>query len=358
MSAAGRNRTSWLSQNYDKLILVAILVGLLLSAFLLFMQIGQKRQELTDAPWEKMSVEPKKAEPIAPLLAQFDQMKSVLNSPFQSGQFSNRMVVSELRISCIECMKPIPYDAAICAFCQAKQPVGISPDEMDSDGDGIPDKFEREHGLNPMDAGDAVADADNDGFSNREEYRSGTKLNDANDYPSPVAKLRFVRAVDNPFKLRFQGEARVSNGMIYQLNLRSLERTYFVRIGDELEGFKVLDCDTNAVAGPTIILKQGDKRILLVKGKTTEKIEMVAELVFLIDQSKMRVRLGDVIKLKDLEYKVIDIRRDGVLIRDEKTRKTTQIGPLSDSEKSALESGLNNPTQPGSTAPGVMRPLR
>ena len=40
MSATARNRSSWLSQNYDKLILVVILVGLLLSAFLLFMQIG------------------------------------------------------------------------------------------------------------------------------------------------------------------------------------------------------------------------------------------------------------------------------------------------------------------------------
>ena len=358
MSATARNRSSWLSQNYDKLILVVILFGLLLSAFFLFMEIGQKRQELAEAAWKKMSVEPKKVAPIAPLLVQFDQMKSALSSPFQSGQFSNRMVVSELRVSCIECLKPIPFDATVCAFCQTKQPAGISPDEMDSDGDGIPDKFERENGLNPLDANDAAVDTDNDGFTNKEEWQSGTNPNDANDYPSPVAKLRYTRVGSNPFKLRFQGEARVSNGMIYQLNLRSLERTYFVRIGDELEGFKVMECVTNAAAGPTIILKQGDTRIPLVKGKTREGFEMVAELVFLIDQSRMRVRLGDVIKLKDREYKVIDIRRDGVLIRDEKTRKTTQVGPLLDSEKSTVESGLSNPTQPVFTAPGVMRPPR
>ena len=358
MSATARNRSSWLSQNYDKLILVVILVCLLLSAFFLFMEIGQKRQELAEAAWEKMTVEPKKVEPIEPLLAQFDQMKNVLSSPFQSGQFSNRMVVSELRVSCVECTKPIPFDAALCAFCQAKQPAGISPDEMDSDGDSIPDKFERDHGLNPLDANDAIVDTDNDGFTNKEEWHSGTKLNNAADYPSPVAKLRYTRIGSNPFKLRFVAESRVTGGTVYQLNLRSLERTYFVRVGDELEGFKVMECITNAPAGPTIILKQGDTRIPLVKGKTREGFEMVAELVFLIDQTRMRVRLGDVVKLKDREYKVIDIRRDGVLIRDEKTRKTTQVGPLSDSERSALESGLNNPTQPGSVAPGVGRPMR
>ena len=358
MSATARNRSSWLSQNYDKLILVIILVALLLSAFLLFMEIGQKRHELAEAAWEKMSIEPKKVEPIEPLLARFDEMKNALSAPFQAGQFSNRMVVSELRISCIECLKPIPFDAKVCSFCQTNQPAGISPDQMDSDGDGIPDKIERESGLNPLDANDAVVDTDGDGFTNKEEWLSGTKLSDANDYPSPAAKLRYVRVGSNPFKLRFQGEARVSDGLIYQLNLRSLERTYFVRVGDEIEGFKVLECVTNAPDGPTIILKQGDTRIPLVKGKTREGFEMVAELVFLIDQKRMRVRVADVIELKGREYKVIDIRRDGVLIRDEKTRKTTQVGPLSDSEKSALESGLNDPAQPGSIIPGAPRSMR
>ena len=310
MSAAPRHRSSWWSQYYDKLMLVIILAGLCLSAFFLFMKIGQKRQELTEAAWAKMIVAPKKVEPIEPQLAQFDRMKSALSSPFQSGQFSNRMFISELRVSCVECQKPIPFDATMCPFCQAKQPTSIPPAKMDS----------------------------------------------ANDYPSPAAKLRMIRAGSNPFKLRFQGEALLSNGMVYQLNLRSLERTYFVRIGDEVEGFKVIECVTNALVGPTLILKQGDTLIPLVKGKMREGFEMVAELVFLIDQKKMIVRFGDMIKLKDQEYKVIDIRRDGVLIRDERTRKVTEVGPLSDSEKNVLESGLSEPPPRGYAIPGVMRP--
>jgi pectate lyase len=40
----------------------------------------------------------------------------------------------------------------------------------DQDGDGIPDAWEKAHGLNPRDASDASADRDGDGYSNLEEY--------------------------------------------------------------------------------------------------------------------------------------------------------------------------------------------
>jgi hypothetical protein len=41
---------------------------------------------------------------------------------------------------------------------------------MDSDGDGIPDAWEREHGLAPHDPTDAAKDRDGDGYANIEEY--------------------------------------------------------------------------------------------------------------------------------------------------------------------------------------------
>ncbi len=46
-----------------------------------------------------------------------------------------------------------------------------SPDEgKDTDGDGLPDKWEIENGLNPTDPNDAGADSDNDGLTNIEEF--------------------------------------------------------------------------------------------------------------------------------------------------------------------------------------------
>lgn len=41
---------------------------------------------------------------------------------------------------------------------------------LDSDGDGMPDEWERQHGLNPNDPSDGARDRDGDGYTNLEEY--------------------------------------------------------------------------------------------------------------------------------------------------------------------------------------------
>jgi hypothetical protein len=51
-------------------------------------------------------------------------------------------------------------------------PRGTAP--ADADQDGMPDEWERRHGLDPNTAADAMADPDGDGYSNLEEYLNGT----------------------------------------------------------------------------------------------------------------------------------------------------------------------------------------
>lgn len=48
---------------------------------------------------------------------------------------------------------------------------------QDTDGDGLPDKWEQRHGLNPRDPADGFADKDHDGYTNIEEYLNGTDPN-------------------------------------------------------------------------------------------------------------------------------------------------------------------------------------
>jgi len=55
----------------------------------------------------------------------------------------------------------------------------------DSDSDGMPDYFETAQGLNLFDPADALADPDGDGFPNLYEYRHGAGLSNSNSVPSP-----------------------------------------------------------------------------------------------------------------------------------------------------------------------------
>ncbi len=49
----------------------------------------------------------------------------------------------------------------------------------DTDGDGMPDAWEAENGLNPNDGADRLQDADGDGMDNADEYQAGTDPQDS-----------------------------------------------------------------------------------------------------------------------------------------------------------------------------------
>jgi pectate lyase len=53
---------------------------------------------------------------------------------------------------------------------------------VDTDGDGMPDVWEKAHKLNPADPADGSADADKDGYTNLEEYLNGTDPQEHIDY--------------------------------------------------------------------------------------------------------------------------------------------------------------------------------
>jgi hypothetical protein len=351
VSAGLRPRANWFRENYDKLALAVVLAALLGSALFLVLQIGRVRKSLEAASWEQPATTPKPALPVD--LAQYDGARALLDNPLQARPRQNQMMSSELRVSCVECGKPIPFSAKDCPFCKAQQPAIVAIDEMDSDADGLPDQYERERGFNPADHDDAGLDLDRDGFSNLEEFQSGTDPANPAEYPPPAAKLRLARIGSKPFILRFQGDARLPDGSIrYQLNLRNLERTYFTKIGDEVEGFLVAGYEPDATDGATVVLQKNSTTTRLVKGKTIEQHELVAELVFLVDQQVLRARVGESVSVKGREYKIIDIRRDGVLIRDTETGKDTLVGLLSEAEKGSLL-GAAEAVVPASVAPVV-----
>jgi pectate lyase len=59
-----------------------------------------------------------------------------------------------------------------------------APAPVDSDGDGIPDKWEKAHGLNPHDASDGCQPAaDGSGYSNIEVYLNGLVIHEGSAHP-------------------------------------------------------------------------------------------------------------------------------------------------------------------------------
>ena len=72
-------------------------------------------------------------------------------------------------------------------------------DGEDSDGDGIPDGWEKANGLNPIVAADAAEDSDNDGLSNLAEYYAGTDPQNA----ASVFHLSAKRLANGNIELSF-----------------------------------------------------------------------------------------------------------------------------------------------------------
>lgn len=337
MSQAPRGKQDWIRSHYEKAILLIALIALLISCVLLVQRIQVDKEaaafSLARIGWKGSPVAPKDTVP-------FDNELAVARAAATNAlAVGPRMTVSELRVACVKCGRPVPYDAVECPFCLAEQPAVVNIETMDTDGDGIPDKAELATGLDPQNRDDAAGDLDNDGFTNLEEFGAKTDPKNANTFPDPVVKLRVAAIRPIPFYLRFVSTSTFGDGTIrFQLNLQTLERTYFVKPGDVVLGFKVDQYDPKGQDGETLtMIRQSDKRsVRLVKGRPVTEQELALLFVFLVDRTRLPVqRLHDVFSLRGVEYKVVDIRRESVIIQGVKTGEKVTVPLLSSDERAA-----------------------
>jgi len=339
-----RKPSGFLKQNYDKVLVVSALVALLASAVILVLQLQDGAELVNTTRSELDAANPIKLDPIDPTA--LDALAESIATPFQMSADHRNLLVGELRVSSIPDGLPIPFDATVCPFTGKEQPQIIKITERDTDGDGAPDVWEQKFGFNMYDPTDGKVDADADGFTNQEEFLAGTDPVNAQDTPPPPAKLRLVRVLIDPFKLRFLGISRLADGDRYQLNLRTLEKTYFTKIGEVIEGYEVIGYDEKGAEGPVLTLQQGDKTIRLIQGRVVDEQAKTALMVFLVDGKRYRANIGENISLQGKEYKVVDILNDGVVIRDEEADKEVDIGLLSDEERQVLTGAGRTGTLP------------
>ena len=220
---------------YDKLLAIIVLLGLLGSLLFLALRIGFMKNTTEKIRIRIDGVRPKHEKATVVDTLEYEQAERTIRNPFQLPVWTNSLLfVPETRVWCYgrigqaQCRQPMAFDATNCPFCLFVPPPPPPPPE-DMDKDGIKDVWETKYGLDPTDPSDASFDPDGDKFTNREEFIEDTDPTDKDDSPDIVVKLR-VRAVqESRMSLRFEGKSKLSETKFkYQVNLRigNRQRTF------------------------------------------------------------------------------------------------------------------------------------
>ena len=185
MSQVSRGKKDWIRDHYEKALLLLALIALLVSSVLLVQRIQVDKEaaafSLARIGWKGSPVALKDTVPFDAILAEARAAAT------QTQPEMARITVSELRVACVKCSRPIPYEAVECPFCLAAQPAIVNIETLDTDEDGMPDKIELAWGLDPQDPADATSDLDQDGFTNLEEFNANPRTDpkDAKILPIP-----------------------------------------------------------------------------------------------------------------------------------------------------------------------------
>jgi len=337
MKSGQKSFSDWFRGAYDRIAAFAVMVLLLLSVLYLALSVGRMRRQLSEATKEMESMQPahEQARPIdvAPLDAAVVRAKQ----PFCIQESKMHLLVAERRVTCVNerCQMPIPYRALTCPFCKETQP--DPPPPYDQDRDGMRDDWERKHGLNPDSADDATRDADGDGYTNIEEFRSDSDPRDSASLGMPHYKLRVRRIEPVRFKLMFQSVMGTEEKR--KFGLKGRNRDYYVEMGAVVEGWKLIGYEEKKtkVRKSGIPLEEDVSELALKNERDGTEITLVkgrpqvwkkrALLVYVLEDLEYWVVEGRAFTLKDRRYKVVDIGTNDVKIRDLQSKKEIQVPP-------------------------------
>ncbi len=321
-----------LAKHYEKIIVVVVLIGLLVLLFYLTSAAGPARQREEEAYRRQLeNLKPASAN-LKPIdMSGFQTAERQLLTPLQLEVPDNLAAgafIPETRVICVvkECKKLIPYAAEKCPFCGGQQPVPKDKDpNLDSDGDGIPDRIEVQWGLNPNDPQDAKGDLDGDGFSNLEEYLARTDPRDPKSHPALIVLLRVKETRGKRLPLLFTGVNTMPGGKHqYVFNqLEPVRRTFWITEGEVIgdtgyvagaltkksetqdRGGNKVDVDVSTI----VVKRQSDNKevTLTINDKKVKITDVEAVLTLPLDNTEYTVLEGGNVKIREETYRVLNV---------------------------------------------------
>lgn len=340
--AGGKDIARILRAHYDKIIAAVVLAALLGMLVYLGFRVGALSEE-QDRFQDEINIAPLHLKAAEVNMAAYAATRHRAERPFRFMTSTNTPVFTpETRVTCVDCRKPIPLPAQVCPFCKAPQPPPATPIE-DADADGMKDEWEMKYGLSPRDSTDAGKDADGDDFTNREEHDANTDPADPQSAPPIAAKLCVKKIEADPFQLLFKSVIKVPDGSLkFAINTRR-NRTYFVSLGQEVEGFKLEKYDPKTVGQErggihvmtdrsVLTLSRGGKTIPLTMGEDVPYVEQTAHLVLMLDESAFVSKVDKLIDVRGQAYRLIEIDtpQSVVVLERESDKLKVRVRPCAD----------------------------
>jgi hypothetical protein len=217
----------------------------------------------------------------------------------------------------------------------AAAPITAAADETKSNADF--EAWFKKHNLDLNDPKMLDADADGDGFSNRDEFLADSDPNDPNSRPGihKTIRLKEYTEVRLPFVLReVKGETasiEFDDGTAQREKVRKGETIKGTKLKvDRIEARTDTDKHGEKVDMSQLVLIDSDTndRVVALKDLPTRTSASFATLVSADGKDTLKVRDGETFTWPSepgVSYKVIDLRMDQVVVKDEASGKTITI---------------------------------
>lgn len=341
-----------LTRQYDKILAILVLAGLLISLFVLarFGANSQKQKQDLRFAVETLRPTVPKAKPLNNM--PYDQALYDLDHPVTATTVATNgsgVFVPACRVWCVDCRYPIPYDAAECPFCHAKQPtVAGSGERMTPDG--LPEAWLMKYfgHVKPMaeDHSRANDDACTNGFSNMEKYLAGCNPLDPLDHPPYATRMKLKDVHAKLFPFVFKSHSKMPNGkQKCMFNLKAEDRTCMVEEGQQIGNTGLIldsfELKIERRPNPKLGNMMSDVDLSLIHLKRAETQQMFAlqlddtqspmeqEVVLLLTllgkTTECHVSAGGILDVKGERYKVTVIDVDGhpqsAILENEKTKE-------------------------------------